>query len=77
MKQVLDFFASLLTVVGMVTFFLFGFALILAFPVMWCWNYVIPVITDLPRINYMQALTLYLLCGFLFKQTKTIERKDN
>lgn len=36
--------------------------LILAFPVMWLWNYVFPFY----RINVFQAWALNVLCGILF-----------
>lgn len=75
MKKILELFISVFTVIGKVLFWLFGFAFILAFPVMWCWNYVIPPITNLPEINYLQAFVLYVLCGFLFKQTSIIKNE--
>lgn len=75
MKEVLAFFMGLTTILGIVLFWLFGFAFIFAFPVMWCWNYVIPAISNLPRIDYWQAFAIYVLCGFLFKQTRTVEKE--
>jgi len=52
---------------------IFGSALILAFFVMWTWNYVIPSVFNLPKIGYWQAFTLYVLSGLLIK-TITITR---
>lgn len=45
---------------------LFGVALILAFPVMWLWNWVIVDIFQLPEIGYWKAFGLYLIFGVLF-----------
>lgn len=41
--------------------------LVVAFPVMWLWNAVIPAIFGLPTITWLQALCLYVLCSTLFK----------
>jgi len=75
MKSLLEFLTGLLTLFGVLIFMLFGFGIILAFPVMWCWDYVMPALFKLPEITYFQALALYLLCGLLFKQTKTVEKE--
>lgn len=40
-------------------------AVIIAYPVKWLWNYVIPTIFGLPQITFWQALCLMLLAGFL------------
>lgn len=74
MRNLSKLIGSLLTLFGVIIFMLFGFGIILAFPVMWCWDYVMPRLFNLPEITYLQALALYLLCGLLFKQTKTIEK---
>jgi hypothetical protein len=42
-------------------------AILLAFPVMWLWNWLMPVIFGLIRITVWQALGLNMLCGFLLK----------
>ena len=44
---------------------------ILAFPVMWLWNYVMPSIFNLPQIGYWQAFALYYLSCLLFKGVST------
>ena len=46
---------------------LFGSAIILSFFVMWSWNYVVPTIFHLERIDYWHAFVLYYLCGLLIK----------
>jgi len=37
-----------------------------AFPVMWLWNWLMPVIFNLPTITVWQALGLELLIGLLW-----------
>jgi hypothetical protein len=46
-------------------------AFLLAFPTMWLWNYLMPVIFGLIKISFWQALAMNLLCGFLFKSTSS------
>ena len=48
-----------------------GLGLLLAFPVKWCWNYIMPVIFELPIITWGQAWCLNFLAGFLIKSTQT------
>lgn len=41
-------------------------AVLMAFPTMWLWNWLMPEIFDLPQIGFWRALGLNLLCGILF-----------
>jgi len=41
--------------------------IILAAPVMWLWNWVMPDVFELTEITFWQAFGLSLLSGFLFK----------
>lgn len=75
MKSFIEFVLGLFTILGAIAFWLFGFAFILAFPVMWCWDYVMPRLFGLPEITYFEAAALYILCGLLFKSTKTVEKE--
>lgn len=45
-----------------------GVGLILAFPLMWLWNYTIPDITNgmFAEIQYWQAWALIVICSILF-----------
>lgn len=52
-------------VAGIILVLLIGF--ILALPVMWLWNWLMPVIFGLPVITWSQAWGLLILCSFLFK----------
>ena len=42
------------------------FSLLAAFPIMWLWNWLMPVIFNLPTITVWQALGLDILFGLLF-----------
>lgn len=46
-------------------------AILLSFPIMWLWNWLMPVIFGLTKITVWQAFGLYLLCRFLFKSTNS------
>jgi hypothetical protein len=41
--------------------------LLLGFPIMWMWNYIMPALFGLKCINFYQALVLYGLTSILFK----------
>ena len=43
------------------------FGLLLAFPIMWCWNYVMPSIFHLSTITWSQSWCLNFLAGTLVK----------
>ena len=44
-------------------------ALILGFPLMWLWNWLMPTIFNLPTITFWQALGLNALSAILIKPT--------
>jgi len=44
-------------------------ALILGFPLMWLWNWLMPSIFNLPEITFWQALGLNALSAILIKPT--------
>ena len=48
---------------------LIGLSLLMAFPVKWSWNYVMPFITNdvVPEIGFWRAFVLSFLCQYLFK----------
>ena len=48
-------------------------ALIMAFPTMWLWNWLIPDIFGLVKIDFWQALGINLLTGLLFRQSIKFE----
>jgi len=44
-------------------------SILFAFPVKWLWNWLMPVIFELPKITMWQAWGLLTLSGFLLKST--------
>ena len=44
-------------------------AALIALPVMWLWDAVMPDLFGLKEITFLQALCLALLCSLLFKST--------
>ena len=44
-----------------------GIGLLLAFPIMWCWNYTIPTLFGIKVITWGQAWCLNFLAGCLIK----------
>ena len=62
-----------LAVVGAIVMaILLGF--LLAFPVMWLWNYVMPVVFALPTLTFWKAWALLILSNFLFKSSTTVNK---
>jgi len=53
-----------------------GWAFLLALPVMWLWNWIMPILFGLPTLTWVQALGLNLLCSFLFKSKVNVKNKD-
>lgn len=49
--------------------------LLLAFPIMWCWNYAVVYIWSLPEITWGMAWCLSFLSGMLIKSTQTNHNK--
>lgn len=49
----------------------FGASVLMALPVMWLWNAVVPDLFNLPVITFWQAFGLTLLCSFLFKSSSS------
>lgn len=43
------------------------FAVIMAFPTMWLWNWIMPAICGFGKLSVWKALGLNYLCGILFK----------
>ena len=43
------------------------FGLLMAFPIMWCWNYTMVDIFKLPVINWGQSYCLYILSNWFIK----------
>lgn len=74
-ELIFDLLFNLLTLIGVLLFWLFDYGFILAFPLMFAWNQVIPSVTNLGFIDYWQALSLYVIFNILFKSK--ILKNDN
>jgi len=63
MEKIIVFAAVILGVIALSA--VMGF--LIAFPVMWLWNWLVPDLFHGPVIGYWQAYGIYLLCDILFK----------
>ena len=59
---------KLLVVLGAIMLVLI-ISILMAFPTMWLWNWLMPAIFGLIKINFWKALGLNILTGILFKST--------
>ena len=53
-----------------------GVSILLAFPTMLLWNWLMPKIFGLIKIDFLEALGLNLLAGFLLKPTGSTNKKE-
>lgn len=60
-----------------VTFFICALAigLLLVWPLVWMWNFVMPDLFGVPTITYWQMFHLYMLIQCLFKLNVTVNHK--
>lgn len=58
-----------------VTTFACFLACIIGLPVMWLWNWLMPVIFGLPEISFLQAVGMMLLSHFLIKGSVNINNE--
>ena len=58
----------LVKIIGLVVL-ISAVALLLAFPTMWLWNWLVPDIFGLIEIDFWKALGLNFLSGILFRST--------
>jgi len=49
------------------TVYILFWALIIGFPVMWVWNWIMPYLFQLPHINFWQSWGILFLSASLFK----------
>jgi membrane protein required for beta-lactamase induction len=68
MRNSFETFAALIGLVAIVI-------VLLGYPLMLLWNWLMPIIFGLPEITFWQAIGLNLLSTILFKST-TIKNKD-
>ena len=55
---------------------LVGISALMALPVMWLWNGLMPDIFGLKSLTFLQSWGLALLSGILFKSNVTSSKKD-
>jgi hypothetical protein len=69
-----DFIHDTLLVIGLVILLV----MICGYPLMWLWNWLMPIIFNLPQITFWQAVGLNLLSSILFKTniTKSKEKTN-
>lgn len=63
-----------LIVMGLVMIFVF--ALLMAFPTKWLWNWLMTDLFNLQTINVWQALGLNILTGLWFRTSNSYKSKD-
>lgn len=64
-------FISIFAGIGIFVLTIILIAFICGFPTMLLWNWLMPDIFGLPRINYWQAMGLMMLCSILFKSNNS------
>ena len=52
-------------------------AIIMAFPTMWLWNYIMPDLFGLTKIHLYQAMAINFLSSILFKANVSINNKKD
>ena len=52
-------------------------AIIMAFPTMWLWNYIMPDLFGLIKIDLYQAMAINFLSSILFKANVSINNKKD
>ena len=51
------------------------FILILGYPMMWLWNWLMPELFGLPQITFLQAIGLNVLTSIIFRPNVTIKKQ--
>lgn len=55
---------------------LFVAGLLFSLPVMWLWNWLMPMIFGLPTLTWIEAWGVNILCGLLFKPTVNVNKNS-
>jgi hypothetical protein len=61
---------ALLLVIGLIILS----AIIMAFPTMWLWNYLMPYLFGLTEITLYQAMAINFLSGILFRSNINVKK---
>jgi hypothetical protein len=67
MKQTFETFLATILIIAFIT-------ILLGFPLMWLWNWLMPMIFNLPEITFWQALGVNALSSILFKSSITTKK---
>lgn len=51
-------------------------SIIYGLPLMWLWNWIMPMLFGLVKIGYLQAVGIVFMCNILFKGTVRINSND-
>lgn len=68
----MDIIFKIIAAIGLISLAVFVgiiFSFLIASPVMWLWNYVMPGLFHLPVISYWQSWALLMLSTLLFRPT--------
>jgi len=68
MNNILNEIAKLLALIA-------TFVLILGYPMMWLWNWLMPELFGLPTITFLQAIGLNVLTSIIFRPNVTIKKQ--
>ena len=52
-------------------------SILLAFPTMWLWNWLMPKLFSLPQIDLYESMGINFLTNILFKSNVSIKRNGN
>jgi hypothetical protein len=66
----MNFLTALMLVFGL----WFVVAMVVALPVMWLWDWLMPTLFGLTEITWLQAMGLCLLCSMLFKANVEVKK---
>lgn len=67
--------AKVLGMVGAIALVSALIAVLLALPIMLCWNFLMPAVFGLPKITFVQALVMNVLSALLFKSGAEVKSK--
>lgn len=62
------------TIVGVILL-VAGLSLLMAYPTMWAWNYVMPYLFGFKTLSFWQAFCVNYLAGTLIRSTQTNNNK--
>ena len=77
MEALATLIAAIVLAVGSALVLAVFWAVLIALPVMWLWDYVMPALFGLKEITFLQALCLSFLCSLLFKSSCDCKKEDD